>query len=85
MIEHYTRFPLLVLDDLGYEKPSEWARQVTYYVIDTLYRQTTPVVITTNNSLRELSEIDYRITSRLMEMGIVIELQGEDARLKARS
>jgi DNA replication protein DnaC len=76
---------LIVLDDLGSEKGSEWWRSVLYYMIDTMYRRMRQVIITTNLTKGQISEIDDRIMSRLVEMGEVITLEGKDWRVESEN
>ena len=73
---------LLLLDDLGAEKVSDWSRQVCYTLIDRRYREMQPTIITSNLGLNELAKtIDERIASRIVEMGAVVKLEGKDYRL----
>jgi DNA replication protein DnaC len=53
---------LLVLDDLGTENATSWAREKLYQIINHRYNYSLPTVITTN---REPKEIDPRILSRM--------------------
>ena len=39
---------LLIIDDLGKEKVSEWTLEKLYYVINSRYEDCLPIVITTN-------------------------------------
>jgi DNA replication protein DnaC len=39
---------LLILDDLGKEKYSEWSSQVLFDIVDTRYRNQLPIIITSN-------------------------------------
>lgn len=58
--------PLLVLDDLGTEKKSEWATEKLQTIIDHRSRSTLPLVVTTNKPLDELPNDDEgRISGRL--------------------
>ena len=68
---------LLVLDDLGVEKRTEWAAEQLYRVLDTRSEEKLPTVITTN---ADLGAIDGRLTSRYAE-GMVI-CRGKDIRRK---
>ena len=75
------RSPLLVIDDLGKEKPSEWTNQTLYEVINSRYESQSPMIITTNLSIRELSaRYDNSVVSRLTEMSRVINMTGDDRR-----
>jgi DNA replication protein DnaC len=73
----------LVIDDLGAEKSSEWAREILYLIIDKRYSDLLPTIITSNLSPKELAEkLDDRLVSRLMEDAIVIKIDGKDHRVK---
>lgn len=73
--------PLLVLDDVGKEKQSDWTRQVMFDVINHRYEHMAPLVITTNLGKRELESYMGAATySRLCEMSGMIETKGQDNR-----
>jgi DNA replication protein DnaC len=61
---------LLVLDDFGAVKPTEWVYQVMYLVINYRYENLLPTVITSNLSLSELEVMfgDSRVVSRIDRM-----------------
>lgn len=83
ILDIYSRVPLLCIDDVGAERISDWSRQSLYTLIDRRYREMKQTIITSNLSLDEIATlIDDRIASRIVEMGIVIKLSGEDYRLK---
>ncbi len=63
---------LLVLDDLGTQNATPWAREKLFQVINHRYTQRLPTVITTNVNL---SEIDERVSSRLQDRELVIRIQ----------
>lgn len=77
---------LLILDDVGKEKPSEHTREVYFYIIDERYKSGLPVVITSNLPLDgqlSLSELmGVSTVDRLIGMsrGKVIELKGKSYR-----
>lgn len=74
---------ILLLDDMGIEKPSEWGIQTLYSIIDKRYQECRKTFFTSNLSLDELSEkLGDRIPSRIAEMCKIIELKGKDRRLK---
>ncbi|OGP46698.1 MAG: hypothetical protein A3K30_03160 [Deltaproteobacteria bacterium RBG_13_51_10] len=73
---------ILFLDDLGIEKPTEWAQQILYQIIDKRYSNLKKTVFTSNLSLDALSErLGDRIPSRIAEMCSIIKLEGKDKRL----
>lgn len=76
---------LLVFDDIGAEKSSEWVQETLFVLINHRYEQMLPTILTTNYSLDELDvRIGKRITSRLIEMCRCIRMEGEDWRIKTR-
>lgn len=82
VMNQYGRDDLLLIDDVGAEKVSDWSRQMFYLLVDRRYRNCQQTIITSNLSLKQLSTaIDDRIASRIAEMGPVIELDGEDWRV----
>jgi DNA replication protein DnaC len=79
-----TSCSLLVLDDLGKERPSEWVEEKLYEIIDTRYARRLPIVITTNVGLEQI-ERRYTwngeaIVSRLYQMCSGVEVGGPDWR-----
>lgn len=77
---------VLMLDDVGAEKPSEWAIEVLYGVINWRYERGLPTVISSNIDLEGIgTAYGDRIASRIVEMcggteGIV-QLSGKDRRM----
>jgi DNA replication protein DnaC len=80
---------LLVLDDLGAEKPSEWVEETMNLIVNTRYNERRPTIFTTNyedspdetqlDSLRV--RVGYRMHSRLHEMCEFLEYDGGDFRM----
>lgn len=71
MFERYTGAALLVLDDLGESKATDWAYETLKSVIGERYNNRKPTIFTSNRSLPELRAAglyDERITSRIFEM-----------------
>lgn len=82
IVHNYSEVDMLVLDDLGAEKSSEFSIQSLYLIIDRRYSEMRHTIITSNLSLREVSEkVGDRIASRIAGMCKVIELKGKDRRL----
>lgn len=71
--------PLLVLDDLGTENATTWAREKLYQIVNHRYNAQLPTVITTNH---DLDTIDERIRSRMSDVSLVtrIKLDAPDYR-----
>ncbi len=83
---------LLVLDDLGAEKTSEWVEETLNLIVNTRYNERRVTMFTSNypdypdtvadgemDSL--LGRIGYRMRSRLHEMCDFLELEGADYRM----
>ncbi len=83
-IQDLGRCPLLILDDLGAAKQSEWIEELTYRLINRRYTQMLPTLITTNLPTEELREaVGDRVASRLAEMTDRVILRGTDRRRSA--
>ena len=79
------RVQLLVLDDIGAEKSSEWVQETIFVLINFRYEHMLPTIFTSNCSLKELEEkIGKRSTSRMIEMCRCVRMGGEDWRIKTR-
>lgn len=78
---------LLVLDDLGIERDTPFAREQVYNIIDARYRAGLPMIITTNltmDKIKATEDIDnMRIYDRILEKCFPIEVNGENRRRKA--
>lgn len=90
IIDQMRRFPLMVIDDLGAERQSEYAREVVYMVVDERYKAGKPLIVTTNLKLDDLKnpadENDKRIYSRILEMCVPVYFKGGSRRVElARS
>jgi len=69
VIKKYCEAGLLILDDLGSEKTSEYSITTLYIIIDRRDRELLPTIITTNLSQKEVEEkLGARIASRLAGM-----------------
>jgi DNA replication protein DnaC len=75
---------LMVLDDLGREKVTDWATERLYVLVNERYNHRRPTIVTTNYSPGELVERGYdALVSRLMEGARVARLEARDHRLEA--
>jgi DNA replication protein DnaC len=93
---------VLVLDELGAAKPTDWVWDTVAHILNTRYNDRRTTIITTNYAnlpplgtaggdaavrLREETlgdRIGERMRSRLQEMCVVMEMQGEDFRQKVK-
>ncbi len=76
---------LLVIDDLGAAKLSEWTEEVTFRIVNYRYEHCLPGIFTSNVPPKELaSTVGGRVASRLTEMCQRITLKGDDLRKGAR-
>lgn len=72
---------VLVLDDLGAERPTDWSAERLYAIVNRRWLEERPTVVTTNLAARELrAEVGDRIYSRLMGDVVTIGLTGDDLR-----
>ena len=72
---------LLVLDDLGAVKNSEWIEEVNYRLVNYRYERVLPTLFTSNLLPKELATLlGERVSSRLAEMTDRVTLKGDDRR-----
>lgn len=72
---------VLVIDDLGAEKLTDFVRQTAYYLINHREQYLLTTLITSNYSLAEIDEqLDGRISSRIKGMCECLNLTGKDRR-----
>ena len=83
-IARLCRAPLLILDDFGMERGTEYGLEQVYNVIDSRFRSRRPLIVTTNLSLQDLQHpqdtAHARIYDRLLEMCAPIRFSGENFR-----
>lgn len=73
--------PLLLLDELGAAKSSEWTEEITFRLIDRRYVQCLPMIITSNLPLHRLRDVlGDRVSSRLRQMCAMVAIKGDDRR-----
>ncbi len=66
--ERIRQTPLLILDDLGAESPSPWAKEKLFQLLNHRYSYRLPTIITTN---ADLDTLDPRIRSRLQDKDFI--------------
>ena len=70
--EEIRNIHFLVLDDLGTQNTTPWAREKLFQIINHRYTHRLPTVLTSNLTL---SQIDERISSRLQDRELVITIK----------
>ncbi len=84
-LHFFMNVPLLVLDDLGVEKPTDFAREKLNTIIDYRFNQGLALVVTMNIQIDKIpGDEKHRISSRLQRFraGKVVALEGQEYRLR---
>ena len=94
IVDRLCRYPLLIIDDFGMERGTEYALEQIYNIVDNRYRSRKPLIVTTNLTLDEIRHpqdtTHARIYDRLLEMCIPVSCIGvsfrkENAQEKAET
>ena len=85
-MDSLNRFQLLVIDDLGIERETPFAKEQVYNIIDSRYRAGLPMIITTNLSIEQIKKPEDiengRIYDRILERCFPVEVAGQNRRHK---
>lgn len=80
LIEKFSKASLLIIDDLGTERSTDFALEKVYNIIDSRYRMRKPIILTTNlefTQMKECTDIRYnRIYDRIFEMCYPLKMSG---------
>ena len=83
-IDSFNSFPLLIIDDLGVERNSEFAREQVFSVIDSRYRSQLPLIVTTNLTPEQMRNPEdlarARIYDRVLERCTPIRIDSQNIR-----
>ena len=83
-ISRLCRYPLLILDDFGMERGTEYGLEQVFNVIDSRYRSGKPLIVTTNLTLDDLRNPEdtahSRIYDRLLSMCVPVRFTGDNFR-----
>lgn len=75
---------LVILDDLGTERDTSHMRSIVFSIIDTLYSERTPFIVTTNITVAELlhpsNSENVRVYQRILERCTPIVFENESQR-----
>ena len=73
---------VVILDDLGKEKATDWAAERLYVLVESRYSNMRATIATTNRTLGELDELGYgALVSRLQHTCRAVRVGGEDQRI----
>ena len=85
-LDSLNKFKLIVIDDLGVERDTGYAKEQVFSIIDSRYREELHMIITTNLSMKKLAtetDLAYkRVYDRIIERCYPIEVKGESRRIK---
>lgn len=95
MLRRIVRIPLLLLDDLGAAKSSEWTEEITFRLVNWRCQNHLPTIFTTNlTPVRDAStppgqpvlrdKVGDRVLSRLSGMCTPVHFTGPDRRFQPR-
>ena len=80
IVKKYCNYGMLVIDDIGAEKGSEYSISILYVILNNRYEAAKPTIITSNMSGEEIiSQYGKRILSRLRS-GYLVTLNSKDKR-----
>ena len=84
LFEHcLEKAPVVVLDDLGKEKATDWAAERLYVMVESRYSACRATIATTNRGLDELDALGYgALVSRLQQTCRAVKVGGEDQRIR---
>ena len=87
-IQDMMKYPLLILDDFGMERRTEFAVEQVFNLIDERYRSGKPLIVTTNiplSTLKNPSSLELkRIEDRLIEVCVPVNF-GDKGRRQAKA
>ena len=87
IVDKLCRYPLLIIDDFGMERGTEYALEQIYNIVDSRYRSQKPLIVTTNLTLDEIRHpqdtAHARIYDRVLEMCPPVCCTGGNFRKKA--
>ncbi len=80
MMDKFSKIGMLLIDDLGAEKVTDWSLSAFYSILSSRINHMKYTIVTSNLDLGQLNEWEPRIASRLAGFQ-VIEMTGKDWRI----
>lgn len=81
------KFDMVLIDDLGSERNTEYMNEQVYNIVDNFYRAGIPMIITSNYTPKQLTEVEdinkRRVYDRLLERCHPIKVDGPSRRKQA--
>ncbi len=85
--QSYNEYDMLLIDDLGTERRTEYMQEIIYGVIDARYQAKLPMIITTNLNIKDISKpqdmSNARIFSRIIERCYPIQVPQTNHRIRS--
>lgn len=85
-INELCKYSLLIIDDLGIERQSEFMQEIVYSIINARYQSEKPLIITTNLDINEVKKIEDRgkgrVYDRILERCHPVLVEGQSYRRK---
>lgn len=83
-IASFNKYDLVIFDDLGVERQSDFANEQVFNIVDSRYKNGQPIIVTTNLSIEDLKNAkdmkQKRIYDRILEMTIPMKVDGASRR-----
>lgn len=83
-IDSLNKYSLLIIDDLGIERSTDFALEQVFNIIDSRYRSKKPLIVTTNLTLDELKHPSdlgrARIYDRVLERCVPLKINNQNIR-----
>lgn len=83
-IDSLNKYSLLIIDDLGIERGTEFSLEQVFNVIDSRYRSKKPMIVTTNLTLDKLKHpgdlAHSRIYDRILECCVPLKINNQNIR-----
>lgn len=89
ILTRFNHARLVIFDDLGAERGTDYALEKVYNIVDSRYRKKLPMILTTNLTLKEMKEEDdirySRIYDRIFEVCYPMQFTGPSWRKREAS
>ncbi len=83
IMETYVNVPILIIDDFGVQRGTEWENEMLFNLIDKRYEEQRFTIVTSNRDLKEFQDLsEGRIYSRFQEMLYPLKCDSPDYRPK---